>query len=112
MKQLAEVSERASNRRSFLKNSMVAGAVATVGAGILGNGLPAFAAETGSSKLNKGDIAILRFLAAAELIEADLWTQYSELGGLTPGQLPLETLQTPPLNSYQSAFLNLDGDGP
>jgi hypothetical protein len=34
------------------------------------------------------------------------------LGGLTPGQLPLETLQTPPLNNYQAAFLNLDGDGP
>jgi|ERR1700677_2520339 hypothetical protein len=112
MKQLAEVSERASNRRSFLKNSMVAGAVATVGAGILGNGLPAFAAETGSSKLNKGDIAILRFLAAAELIEADLWTQYSELGGLTPGQLPVETAPFKPMNTFQAALMKLDSDGP
>jgi hypothetical protein len=48
---------------------MVAGAVATVGAGILGRGLPAFAQETSSSTITKGDIAILRFLAAAELIE-------------------------------------------
>jgi len=66
----------------------------------------------GSPALTKGDAAILRFALAAELIEADLWTQYAELGGLTPGQLPVETLQTPPLNSYQAAFLNLDGDGP
>ena len=33
-------------------------------------------------RLNPGDAAILRFLAAAELIEADLWTQYAELGGI------------------------------
>src|ERR1700678_1562083 len=109
MKQPTEVLERASNRRAFLKNSMVAGAVATVGAGILGNGLPAFAAET---KLNKGDIAILRFLAAAELIEADLWQQYAELGGLTPGQQPVETAPFTPMNNYQAALMNLDPDGP
>lgn len=112
MKQLTEVLERAANRRSFLKNSMVAGAVATVGAGILGSGLPAFAGETSNSSITKGDIAILRFLAAAELIEADLWQQYAELGGLTPGQLPVETAPFTPMNSYQAAFMNLDSDGP
>ncbi|MFY9950614.1 MAG: twin-arginine translocation signal domain-containing protein, partial [Candidatus Sulfotelmatobacter sp.] len=87
MKQLTQVLESAANRRTFLKNSMVAGAVATVGAGILGSGFPAFGQETSNSSLSKGDIAILRFLAAAELIEADLWQQYAELGGLTPGQV-------------------------
>jgi hypothetical protein len=112
MKQLTKVLERAANRRSFLKNSMVAGAVATVGAGILGSGLSAFAQETSSSKLTKGDIAILRFLAAAELIETDLWQQYAELGGLTPGQLPVETAPFTPMNSYQAALMNLDPDGP
>jgi hypothetical protein len=112
MKQLTELLERGANRRSFLKNSMVAGAVATVGAGILGSGLPAFASETSASTITKGDIAILRFLAAAELIEADLWLQYSELGGLTPGQLPVETAPFTPMNSYQAAFMNLDSDGP
>jgi hypothetical protein len=112
MKQLTEVMGRAANRRSFLKNSMVAGAVATAGAGILGRGLPAFAQETSSSTITKGDIAILRFLAAAELIEADLWTQYAELGGLTPGQVPVETAPFKPMNTYQAAFMNLDSDGP
>ena len=50
MKQLTQVLERAANRRTFLKNSLVAGAVATVGAGILGSGLPAFGQETSNSK--------------------------------------------------------------
>src|SRR6202044_1200862 len=112
MKQLTEVLERSANRRAFLKNSMVAGAVATVGAGILGSGLPAFAQETSSATIPKGDIAILRFLAAAELIEADLWQQYAELGGLTPGQLPVETAPFKSMNTYQAAFMNLDPDGP
>jgi hypothetical protein len=102
---------RTSNRRSFLKRGMIAGA-ATAGAGILARGVPAFAAETNSVPVSKGDIAILRFLAAAELIESDLWQQYSELGGLTPGQLPVETAPFTPMNSYQAAFMNLDPDGP
>jgi hypothetical protein len=101
MKQLTEILERTANRRSFLKNSMVAGAVATVGAGILGSGLPAFARETSNSTITQGDIAILQFLAAAELIESDLWEQYAELGGLSSGAQ----------NNYQLALQQLDSDG-
>src|SRR4030081_1036689 len=37
------------------------------------------------SVLTEGDVAILRFLAAAELIESDLWQQYNELGGVNGG---------------------------
>jgi NAD(P)H-dependent flavin oxidoreductase YrpB (nitropropane dioxygenase family) len=37
-------------------------------------------AEQGAGRLTRGDAAILKFLAAAELIEADLWQQYAELG--------------------------------
>jgi hypothetical protein len=111
MKQLTEILERTANRRTFLKNSMVAGAVATVGAGILGSGLPAFAQQTSSATLTKGDVAILQFLAAAELIESDLWTQYAELGGI--GKLPpIEVDPTELLNPYQVALSNLDSDGP
>ena len=55
----------------------------------------------------------MRLLAAAELIEADLWQQYAELGGLTPGQLPVEANPSfKPMNSYQAAFMQLDSDGP
>lgn len=90
---------------------MVAGA-ATMGAGILASRLPAFAQSESSSAVSAGDVAILRFLAAAELLEADLWQQYAELGGITPGQLPVETAPFTPMNSYQAAFMNLDSDGP
>ncbi|MGA7221005.1 MAG: hypothetical protein WBX38_22000 [Candidatus Sulfotelmatobacter sp.] len=111
MKQITEFPERTASRRSFLKNSVVAGAAATVGAGILGRGLPAFAQESSSSSITKGDAAVLRFLAAAELIESDLWIQYAELGGI--GKLPpIEIDPNEPLNPYQVALSNLDGDGP
>ncbi|MGC2737376.1 MAG: ferritin-like domain-containing protein [Candidatus Acidiferrales bacterium] len=53
------------------------------------------------ASLTNGDIAILRFLAAAELLESDLWQQYAELGGVTEGTQ----------NNYQQAFQFLDGDG-
>src|SRR5271170_68291 len=103
---------RTSNRRSFLKHSMIAGAAATVGAGVLSRGVPAFAqGSSSSSSLSKGDIAILRFLAAAELIESDLWTQYAELGGIGKLQ-PIEVSPNEKLNPYQTALSNLDSDGP
>src|SRR5580658_5605252 len=74
-------------RRSFLKGLGVAGAALT------GGSLLAGASETAQTTgiITSGDVALLRFVAAAELIEADLWQQYAELGGLTPGQLPVET---------------------
>ena len=71
----------------------------------------AFAQDRGD-RLTKGDIAILRFLAAAELIESDLWTQYRDLGGLNPGQVPVEVNPNQPMNGYQAALSNLDPDGP
>src|ERR1700722_16894505 len=101
-----------SNRRSFLKRTIIAGAAATAGAGILARGVPAFAQTAETSSITSGDIALLRFAAAAELIETDMWQQYAELGGLTPGQLPVETAPFKPMNSYQAAFMNLDPDGP
>lgn len=70
------------NRRSFLKGTMVAGAAATVGAGLLSKSVPAFAVSGEGPAVTKGDIAILRFLAAAEILESDLWEQYTELGGV------------------------------
>ena len=95
-------------RRGFLKTFGLAGAALSAGAFFSSQG-PAKAA----SGATPGDIDILRLLAAAELIEADLWQQYAELGGLTPGQLPVEADPTfKPMNSYQAAFMNLDPDGP
>jgi hypothetical protein len=103
--------KRPVNRRSFMKSGLLAGGAAAVGAGLLAKGTSARAQESGY--LNRGDAAILRFLAAAELIESDLWTQYAELGGIGNDQ-PIEVNQnpTPPLNPYQVALSNLDPDGP
>jgi len=101
--------QRPRNRRSFLKKSLLAG-TATVGAGLIAGGEASGAVPATPTQ---GDIAILTFLAAAELIESDLWQQYAELGGLTPGQAPVETDPSfQPMNSYQAAFMNLDSDGP
>ena len=90
--------ERAKNRRSFLRGSLATGVVI---AGATVPGEHKLSAQTSSESLTKGDVAILKLLAAAELIEADLWQQYAELGGVTQGT------QTP----YQLALQNLDSDG-
>jgi hypothetical protein len=113
MKKEGNVFTKGTDRRSFLQRGVLAGGVVAVGAGLMGSDARAFDHDHDSDdRLTPGDAAILRFALAAELIEADLWTQYAELGGFTPGDLPLETLQTNPSNSYQNAFLQLDGDGP
>ena len=38
--------------------------------------------------LTRGDVAILRFLAAAEILETDLWVPYNELGGVRDDEVP------------------------
>ncbi len=71
--------QRNFERRSFLKGVGMAGVALSAGA-LLPTGLKA---DThGSGKISKGDAAILRFLAAAEIIESDLWLQYQEFGGV------------------------------
>ena len=95
-------------RRSFMKGGLLAGGAAAIGVGTLTNGISAYA-EDGS--LDAGDIAILRFLAAAELLESDLWTQYAELGGIGNNQ-PIEVNPNQTPNAYQAALSNLDSDGP
>jgi len=100
---------RSVDRRSFMKGGLLAGGAAVVGSGLLTNGTLARAQEGGS--LGAGDVAILQFLVAAELIEADLWTQYAELGGIGKNP-PIEIDPNQPLNNYQIALSNLDGDGP
>jgi len=73
------------NRRSFLKTGLTA-AGATVGAGLLAHGTKALAQST-SSSINAGDIAMLQFLAAGEAIEADFYDQYNELGGIQDSEV-------------------------
>src|SRR5438477_7769952 len=79
--------ETSTSRRSFLRKGLVVGGAGAIGAGLLSSGLPAFAKER-SGGLTKGDVAILRFLSAAEIIETDLWQQYNELGGIQDREVP------------------------
>ena len=100
-------SKHASSRRSFLRKGLAVGGAGAIGAGLLANGLslPAFAEES-SSSLNQGDVAILRFLAAAEILETDLWQQYNELGGIQDSEVPGGSGSVP----YIAKLQVLDGD--
>jgi hypothetical protein len=74
-------------RRSFLKTAGIAGATLAASGMLvvnLGGQEPSTqeGPEERSGSLTKGDAAILRFLAAAEIIESDLWLQYQEIGGI------------------------------
>ena len=71
------------SRRSFLGKTIALGA-GTVGAGLLGSIRTAEA----SGSLSSGDAALLRFPAALELLEADFWIQYNELGGSQDDEVP------------------------
>src|SRR3984893_1835078 len=86
MGQRPKLPRRFTSRRSFLLTGLAAGA-GTVGSGLLANGGTAFAADD-KAGLTQGDAAILRFLSAAEIIEADLWQQYNELGGIQDSEVP------------------------
>src|SRR5438105_11037611 len=87
---------RVVRRRAFLK---VGAGVAA--AAIPAGGLLATDAIAAGSTLTKGDAAILRLLAAAEIIETDLWQQYNALGGAKGGN-----------PAYMAALQNLAGDMP
>src|SRR5260370_20458011 len=67
-------------RRSFLRRLGLGAALLAPGAALLSGSGKALAAN-GSQTLTPGDVAIPQLLAAAELIEIDLWKQYNELGG-------------------------------
>src|SRR5207248_8557955 len=75
--------KRSISRRSFLGSTIALGA-GTMGAGLLASIRTAEA----SGSLSPGDAALLRFPAALELIEADFWIQYNELGGIQDNEVP------------------------
>jgi hypothetical protein len=94
----------ATNRRSFLKNGL-----ATAGVGLLASNTLALADdrhEERHGRLNRGDAAMLRFAAAAEILETDLWVQYNELGGIPDSEVPGGTGNP----AYTAALAMLDSD--
>jgi len=79
------------NRRSFLRKSLAAGAGAMT-AGFLSKNIAIakgdHSGDHGKGDLPAGDAAILRFLAAAEILETDAWQQYNELAGIQDSEVP------------------------
>src|SRR5437899_7582151 len=97
-------------RRSFLKGIGVAGA-ASVGTGLLAQTSSAFAQEgpeEHSGRLVRADAALLRFAAAAEILETDFWVQYNELGGVQDNEFPGGGGTGNP--AYTAALTVLDSD--
>lgn len=92
-----------SNRRWFMKNALV-----TAGAGSAAGSLFASDSESSSGKLSRGDAALLRFAAAAEILESDFWIQYNELGGVQDKEVPGGT----GIAAYTTALQKLDSDFP
>ncbi len=107
MKQHEQQYRATTSRRSFLSKGLIAGGAGVISSGLLANGFPAFAEES-RHNLTSGDIAILRFLSAAEIIETDLWQQYNELGGIQDSEVPGGSGSKP----YINALTQLDGDMP
>jgi hypothetical protein len=90
----ARADRRGLGRRSFLKRVGIGASLLPVGGLIGGKAL----ADDGFGFLTRGDVAILRFLAAAEILETDLWQQYNELALGNP--------------AFQQGLFALDGDMP
>jgi hypothetical protein len=103
-------------RRTFLKGLGTLGAALSSGAWIA----PSARAQAGS-QISKGDAALLRFAAAAEIIESDLWLQYQELGGVQDDEVALlasklipgyPAVATGGNSTYTKKLQFLDGDMP
>ena len=88
-------------RRSFLRRLGLGAALLAPGAALFSTARNSRADTKNGKRLSKGDTAILQFLAAAEIIETDLWQQYTELGG-----------QDAPESSYRGGLEILDEDQP
>ena len=100
MKTSASDTRRRVSRRAFIGTS------AALGAGAIGTSLlPAWSARA-SSGITSGDMAILRFLAALEILETDFWQQYNELGGIQDSEVPGGSGS----KAYTKALAQLDAD--
>jgi hypothetical protein len=94
-------------RRSFLRKMGIAAASLAPVTGLLLNEGKALAKEFGRG-LTEGDVAILRFLAAAEILETDLRQQYNEFGGVQDSEVSGGSRNA----AYTAALVNLDADIP
>jgi hypothetical protein len=104
--------QRVTRRRSFLKSLGIFTAAVTASPMLTLEGR-AEHTQPASSSLPAGDVAILKFLAAAEILESDLWSQYAELGGVAATTSDEEFQDFIGGNpAYTKALQNLDSDMP
>jgi hypothetical protein len=109
MKDVWSSMKTAIDRRSFVKNGLTAAAIATTGIGLMTNNSAVLADEdsaASSGRLTRGDAALLRFAAAAEIIETDFWVQYNELAGIQDAEVPGGSGN----RAYTAALSVLDSD--
>ena len=90
-------------RRSFLRRLGLGAALLAPGAALIGKASKAFGDD---NQITQGDAALLRFAAAAEILETDFWVQYNELGGIPDSEVPGGTGNP----AYTNALKMLDGD--
>jgi len=74
---------------------MGVGAIALApGAALFGSAARVFGEQEegdNNDPITAGDAALLRFAAAAEILETDFWVQYNELGGSQDSEEPSGT---------------------
>src|SRR6478609_7239921 len=75
------LSRRTRSRRAFLTQTLIAAGATGAGLSVVGADR-ALADDESPDTLTQGDAALLRFAAAAEILESDFWIQYNELGGI------------------------------
>ena len=90
-------------RRSFLRRIGLGAVALAPGAALLNSASKAFGDDPG---ITTGDAAMLRFAAAAEILETDFWVQYNELGGIPDFEVPGGTGNP----AYTEALKMLDED--
>ena len=92
---------RVLGRRAFLGRMAAGAALLAPGAALMAAGK-----AKGKPNLDKGDAALLRFAAAAEILETDFWVQYNELAGIQDSEEPDGSGN----QSYHDAVAQLDED--
>jgi len=103
---MKNVMDSLASRRSLIKKGVVAASTAGAATGLLGSRSSLLGqGKEDEGKLTKGDVAILRFLAAAEIIESDLWVQYNELGGVQDSEVPGITGEAHPTSRHLSSSM-------
>jgi len=113
-----DAEKKAKPRKSSISRRWFLGKSLAIGAGTIGAGVLAGASATSeilrplptprTRGLTTGDAALLRFAAAAEILEADFWIQYNELGGVQDDEVPGGTGN----EAYTGAIEVLDEDMP